>query len=456
MGQTCRKPAWFAFYDRIRIEQTLERMSEQGWIIQKMGAYFWTYQRTEAKKRHVTVTYVADASEFNAAPTAGQQELEELAAQDGWELKAAWGQMQIYYNDREDPVPMETDPVTQVENMHRAMKKNIIPGSLGNLLLSVAWIAMFLFQLRLNPVEFLSSPVQILLIPDGVLMLLSSLIDLIGAWRWYEKARKAAENGVYLEAGRHKVLSWILTALSFAVLVLMLASFGGRWGLLIVAVLPMALVICVFKWLMKALKARGCSRQANFAITIAVSGVLAFVLIMGVSLAAVRLGIMEDSKPVGTFEKYGRVRKVYAEALPLRLEDLQETGDMEYSLEKRGHESIFAAHYEYRQWPLTEDADWTSLDYEVTDVKMPAVYDLLLRQILKNKDEVDHGEVILVDHYEPIGPGSWYADAAYQLHWGDSTLEHYVLCYGNRIVELPLDWTPTAEQKQTVADVFRP
>lgn len=454
MGETCRKPAWFAFYDRMRIERTLERMSERGWIIQKMGAYFWTYQRAEAKKRHVTVTYVADGSEFNAAPTAGQRELEELAARDGWKLKAVWGQMQIYYSDREDPVPMETDPVTQVENMHRAMKKNIIPGSLGNLLLSVAWIAMFLFQLRLNPVGFLSSPVQILLIPDGILMLLSSLIDLIGTWRWYGKARKAAENGVYLEVGRHRVLSWILTALSFAVLVLLLAGFGGRWKLLIVAVLPMALVFCVFQWLMKALKARGCSKRASFAITGAVSGVLAFVLIMGVSLAAVRLGVMEDGRPVGTFEKYGRERKVYDEALPLRLEDLQEAGEMRYSLEKRGSESIFAAHYEYRQWPLTEDADWTSLDYEVTDVKMPAVYDLILRQILKNKDEVDHGEVLLVDHYEPIDPASWQADEAYQLHWSDSVRDKYVLCYGNKIIQLQLEEPPTAEQKRTVAEIF--
>lgn len=458
MSQYCRRPAWFAFYDRVRIEQKLEQMSEKGWIIQKMGGYFWRYEKAEPKKRHVTVTYVADASEFNAAPTLGQQELEELAAQDGWELKAAWGQMQIYYHEQEDPAPMETDPVTQVETIHRAMKKNGIPGSLVNLLMSFVWIGLFCYDLIQNPAEFLSTPFKLLLLPDALLMLLAALIEIIYTRQWYGKARKAAENGVYLDLGRHKVLTWILNTLCYGILLLMLFSFGDRWRMLGIGIITMLLAIgvgsLIIKGIMKILKPRHFSKQVNLILSTALCGLVVFFMITGTVFTALHLGLMEENKSVGTYVKYGLERKVYAEELPLQLQDLQETGEMQYSREKRGSESIFVSHYNYRQWPLTEDAAFNDLEYEVTEVKQPFVYDLCKWGILKSKDETDHGEVVFTDHYEAIDPASWQADEAYQLHWSDSVLNRYVLCYGNKIVQLNLDETPTAEQKQTVAEIF--
>ncbi|MBR4036702.1 MAG: hypothetical protein IKJ05_08270 [Oscillospiraceae bacterium] len=38
--------------------------------------------------------------------------------------------MQIFYNENENPVPLETDPMVQVNTIHSAMKKNFIPSSL--------------------------------------------------------------------------------------------------------------------------------------------------------------------------------------------------------------------------------------------------------------------------------------------------------------------------------------
>ena len=35
--------------------------------------------------------------------------------------------MQIFYNMSENPVPIETDPVIELENIHLSAKKNYLP-----------------------------------------------------------------------------------------------------------------------------------------------------------------------------------------------------------------------------------------------------------------------------------------------------------------------------------------
>ena len=59
-----------------------------------------------------------------------QQMMEDFAAKDGWTLLTRFGQMQVFCNTAEEPTPIETDPVTKVETIYRAMKKNLLPAHL--------------------------------------------------------------------------------------------------------------------------------------------------------------------------------------------------------------------------------------------------------------------------------------------------------------------------------------
>lgn len=457
MREYCRKPAMFAFYDRAKIVQTLERMSEQGWILEKPRGFYWKYRRAEPKHRHVSVLYVSDASEFNPGPTRSQELLEELGTADGWTLAASWGQMQIYYSEESDPAPMETDPATQVEAVHRAMEKGGITGAWLNLADGVLMEALILWQLCRDPVMILSQGFMLWLLPDGLLMILSALIDLVG-WRlWYRKAVVAAEQGVYLEVWNHRAVSWMLSAASVLVLGLTLLGFAGRMGLLVMAMLPVLLICALVGKLMKFCRERGYSKLVNMAVTFSTAFVCALLVIGVMSFVSVRFHIGEESKPVGTYEKYGRERDVYQDDLPLRWEDFEALPEADWSLEKRGRGNFLVSSYDYRQWPLSEQKDLFELRYTITDVKLPALYDLCRNSILQSQqDEVQHGEVVLVDHYEPIDAADWDADAAWQLRWEDSVLDDYVLCYGNRIVELDLADAPTAQQRQLIAEKLKP
>ena len=108
-----------SFYDPEAIQRKLEQMAAQGWMIQKAGNLFWTYTKIPPQKLRFAVTYFPGASEFDPKPSEKQLEKEELCAQDGWRLVLRWDVMQIFCTDREDAVPIDTDPVPQVDNIHR-------------------------------------------------------------------------------------------------------------------------------------------------------------------------------------------------------------------------------------------------------------------------------------------------------------------------------------------------
>ena len=123
MSNVKRCFANFSPFDQSTIETKLEEMAARGWMIQKLGNLFWTYERIEPQKLHFAVTYFPDASEFDPKPSEGQLTREEFCAQDGWQLAVRWGAMQIFYTSQENPVPIDTDVVTQVETICRTMKK---------------------------------------------------------------------------------------------------------------------------------------------------------------------------------------------------------------------------------------------------------------------------------------------------------------------------------------------
>ena len=72
---------------------------------------------------------MGDQSQFDPEPPAEQREFWELCKATGWELVTNRYQMQIFRNPAPDAIPIETDPVVQVENVRAAMKKGSVRGN---------------------------------------------------------------------------------------------------------------------------------------------------------------------------------------------------------------------------------------------------------------------------------------------------------------------------------------
>ena len=86
------------------------------------------------------------------------------------------------------------------------------------------------------------------------------------------------------------------------------------------------------------------------------------------------------------------------------------------------------------------------------EVKIKGLYTCCKNSFLyARKDEILDGEVMLQDHYDQIDETPWGALAAYRHYWSTGYLNRYLLCYEDRIVEIDLNWEPTAEQMAVIS-----
>lgn len=161
MKELKRRLETFSFYDHSGIEKHLEEMAEQGWLLSEINRFTWVYRRTPPRKLHFAVTYYPKASEFDPEPQEGQMIYRDYSERSGWKFICQSAQMQIFYYEEEEPIPMETDPVVEVQTIHRAAKKGFLLSYFILLGLSVLQAALFVSRLLGDPIGLLSSTIHL-------------------------------------------------------------------------------------------------------------------------------------------------------------------------------------------------------------------------------------------------------------------------------------------------------
>ena len=102
-----RRLEFFSFYNHTGIEQHLVEMAQKGWMIESISNFYWTYRKIEPKNIHFSVSYYPRASDFDPGPTEEQQTFHDFCAHTGWQLACTWFQMQVFYNEKESPIPLD-------------------------------------------------------------------------------------------------------------------------------------------------------------------------------------------------------------------------------------------------------------------------------------------------------------------------------------------------------------
>ena len=149
--------AQFTFYDRTGIQKMLEKKAQQGWMLEKIGSYAWKFRRIEPAKIHFAVTYFPNASQFDPHPSEEQQRLWDFCEHTGWHLAASNAQLQVFYNKAENPVPIETDPQIELENIHRTMNKSVIPSYILLIFIGFLMLIMNASLMSMDTVHWLTS-----------------------------------------------------------------------------------------------------------------------------------------------------------------------------------------------------------------------------------------------------------------------------------------------------------
>jgi len=453
-----------SFFDQQAIERRLTDMAQSGWMIEKMGNFFWTYRRAPAKKLHFAVTYFPDASEFDPGPTEGELTKADYCAEDGWKLVLRWGVLQVFCNEQESPVPIETDPGVRVKNIFRAMKKSVL---LTHLILSLYLVYFLVFQVsRLvdDPVGYLSDPFYLYSLPLYLALLLAGASELILCLVWYRKARRAAENGVFLPIRSRPVLSFVLIA--FSGLCLMLSYTGKSsvnpsilfaLGWIGVLLLISAVGIAV----RERLKRSGTPRRINRLLSMS-SVLLLTLLCSGLFLAAVFSGSVSfrsAKDAVGSYNHYGMERPYYNDALPLEIEDLRGADDTLWNKEADHQQTLLCAHSQYKQQalPLAGNDPGTADDlaYALTQVRLPFLYEPIKKALLNTRQDEVFDDFVFINHYEAVDPSLWLAEEVYQLHWSDSVLETYLVCWEEGFAEITFYWQPSEEEISRAAQMLK-
>lgn len=438
MRETKRQMIPYSFYDRTGIERHLTRMAEKGWLLCKIG-FFWRYRRIEPKKLSFCVCYFPRATVYDPGPSEGQEEFYEFCAHAGWTLAGASGQLQVFYNERENPVPIDTAPELELEAIHQSAKKTFLPPHFLLLGLGVLNLFQYLWRAFDDPITTLSSVPILLSLVSGAILIWMAGTELIAYFLWRRRALAAAERGEFLPTRSHFWFQWLALAILLSATAWQLADLfrDGLGGVTAVVVIGLAGLIAAVSALRAGLKKGNFSAQTNQRVTAGACVVLSILFAAAVPRLVVRsLGSRPEPK---------------SGDLPLTVGDLLEA-DFDYSQSLSRQESPLLAHLSARQspWRHEEMRDAPSLDYGVTVVKTPFLYGTCKSHVLGWWDRPGENW-IPQSRTDPVDPAPWGAEEAYQVVYLKSgPQDKYVLCYPDRIVEIGLDWTPTPEQMAVI------
>lgn len=438
-------------YDGVR--ERLERLSEEGWVLERIGNLFWHYRRAEPKRRHVAVAYFPTATASDPGPSEGQRNYQQLCEDAGWELKAQWAQMQIFYSEEEDPVPIDTDPVQQLETVHRSMKRGVLPSWWLLLALSVFQLFTQAQRTWREPVDTLSGGGWLSL-PLWLLLMGMISWELVRYFRWHRRAKAAAEAGEWTKSLHSRQRAWIPLVL-FALLYMAFAATSPGMLLLMLAYsLGLFGVSFLVTNLRDALKGLGTPAWGNRAATIALSIVLSFAMV-GLLVAATFYGLDRhwlDRPPAETYEYDGMTWDVYHDELPLTIQDLSDIDYDGWSTKLERKSSPLVTCVEATQRGRVGDWDLPDMEYEIAVVHFKPLYSLCRNGLLREVERHNRRDLPEYwDLYQPCDAAPWGAEEAYRLYTAGEPRNQFLLCWENRlaVIDLPYQWEITEEMMAT-------
>ena len=463
-----RRLELFSIYDHTGIETHLENMAAKGWLLESISPFVWIYRHIEPRKLHFAVSYYPKADDYDPEPSEAQKTFHDFCEHSGWILAAGFNKMQIFYNERENPIPIETDPVTQVNTIHKAMKKSLLPNFCIPLIFCFMVIRWSHKELMENPIDTLLSTVNIVIVFNLVVLAIFYIVEAVGYIIWDRKARMVAKQGEFLPTPGHRGMKYaalaLITITAIYYIVSVTLHFSGY--MIAAAIVIIAVYIYVVDDIKSNLKSMKVKASTNKVLTTITSTVIVgFIvpIIIIVNLVAAIVGELakgEDYEKKGhtyteSYEYKGVTFTAYHDTLPLTVGDLTGEDDNNYSRMWEEQKSLLICQYTADQDARRDLAqEMPSLKYTITKVKIPATYDLCFNQLYNDHDDKNNKRVPeqWKRRLEEIDTEPWRAKAAYQVYIGDEAENTYIICWDGCIVEMDAGWQLTKQQMGIIAE----
>lgn len=450
-----RRIELYSFFDHTGIKSHLEKMAKKGWMVESISNWGWKYRKIPPANLTFAVSYCPKISEYDPEPTTEQLDFLDFCAYTGWRLACGNGQVQIFYNEREDPIPIETEPLLELETVHNVAKKSFLPAHAVLLVCALSQLMRIVFGLSDDPTELLVSTSSLYSGFCWTMLLLACMAEIGGYIRWYRKAKKAAQHGEFLNVRGHVWFSRVIWAATVLVAVWWIVSLLttknrllSQVGILMLAYVPVLAILT--NAVRRLLKRKKASRAVNKTATVLSCVFLGFAYI-GCVIHLVSSNIFSDAKGLCQYEY----------DFPLALEDLDSGEYGSYITEKRGNESPFLEAASFCQhpdpWLDSHNPDGKELMYTIITVKFPGLYPLCKQKHIQRMEGV-LGENVRERRgskaeLQKQGASFWKAQEVYRQvdpYMGPSNW--YLLCYTNQIVEIHFSWEPTEAQLVAAAN----
>lgn len=412
------------FYDYQRLQEKLTRFAAEGWHLEKVTNLLLKFRRGEPKQVRYEITYSAAASAYNSRPTESEVELAELCAQAGWELAAAFAQVQIYRNEDPNATPLETDEVEKYRNIRKNMMRHQVRQQVCMILLFAVQFLMFGSSLLRHPAANLSSPMMVLVAAATGAIVIEYTIILVGDLLWLRRAGQAVEAGQSIPPNRfYRSFRWVMwstTGLFLLGLILLEPTFG-----LVTLAAALVAIVCTLGTL-SITKRLGASRKVNTWVPALVT--------MAVILSCRPL-ISDILSPAET-----------PVALPLTLSHLTgETSSDELTIGVSSSPLVSYGRY----YDFGEESE---IQYTLVDIHCPLFYDMILNNM--EQDYIRYrdyqADAILTDELRAL------IGADYLRRTTGSGNDNWFICWDDRILDLYADWILTDEQVVMLVDILKP
>lgn len=469
MKETKRTFPYFKFYNRNGIKAYLEKMAEKGWLLTRAAEFGWHFRRIEPQKLHFSVIYFPQESLFTPGMSENLNRFHEFCAHTGWKPASANAQVQIFYNEAEDPVPIETDAVLEAENIHKAVKKRFLPQYFIELFLALYNIIFFAIHHSKSPIPFLASNADLLFFLCWIIVGVLSLGEIVGYFSWYHKAKKraASENCFSEPKGTPEHLLFIVPLLLFGLSVFVadkveqtiavpavLAVIGA---LLFIAFSAVFVFLGLLGWLKKKNVPAGLNRTITF-LGVGVVTFLSFLLMSNILSTLLNNFPSRSNETAIAYEYNGHTFYAYQDELPFTVSHLMKTDYTEYSRRCSTKESFLLSYLEASEHPRYNALAEPDLEYRIVKIKVPFLYNICLNAMLKDfshnygtpEPEDPNWEKHVIADATP-----WGATKAYLLSLGEEPQNRYLLCYDDAIVEIDSGWAINREQMQKAGEIFK-
>lgn len=436
--KTKRETFMYSLLEFKEIEKRLEQRAIEGWRLKKAGSFFWTFEEAAPKPVHYSVVFFPKTDILEPEPSDSLVMMREYCERTGWNLVAEQGQMQIFCNEEENPVPIETEAWIQIKNIHETMKK-------GNVLSYGILFVNTVVQLALQVMQFVTSPLDWLCMGFHFYIIWSWLglgvgcaVELLHYFTWYKKAKRMAEEEevLYLpkpiSTFRIAYLTFAMVALAFAVLAIVdfttvkYGVFVILWTVVLIGI-PLGASRLFKKWKV--------SVKWNRILVV----LLAIACSVGMVVVVIK-SVANDSDFI-----FRRDEKSM-----LQLVDFRAVEESDLHGSSRRSDSLFLFREEaYQSERIEEGVDLSersAMEYTILVVKQPFIYNFVKEELMAEKNRYIDKDFEELSGYRKIDMPAWGAMEVYQYYDYEGEPENeYLICYPDRILQIDFSWEVTDE-----------